>query len=68
MMSNKFEFIDKWLSNEGINRSELDSIEVTVLKIMYNTLFNHHVECIVRKNYKDKFNIRVPKGFLMMSS
>ena len=66
-MLNQYEFIDKWLKRNDNKVILSHCIEVTVLKNMYHTISNYHVEYIVRKYYKENFNITVPRGYLMMN-
>ena len=66
-MLNQYEFIDKWLKRNDNKVILSHCIEVTVLKNMCNTISNYHVEYIVRKYYKENFNITVPRGYLMMN-
>ena len=76
-MLNQYEFIDKWLKRNDLVTKSLSivpskvilshCIEVTVLKNMCNTISNYHVEYIVRKYYKENFNIIIPRGYLMMN-
>ena len=69
-MLNQYEFIDKWLKRNDLVPSKVilsHCIEVTVLKNMYHTISNYHIEYIIIKYYRENFNIIIPRGYLMMN-